>query len=428
MKRSDLSLTFAGVHLRAPVGVAPHAVFAPLGVDPKREAALLLRYAADGAGFVYTPVIRDEREHPPNMEPKGRFLLAKDKMGRHGMFCVADRERIQTRLEPGLELIRLLKLELPSDVPLFVNLTVSSPDPDAWVAHTKRLEAAGADVLELNASCPLGATAYEAAGRVGGDADIAPPLVPYALGDSPGELAAIVKAVTSAVDVPVGLKASAETGYPRLVNAAALYADSGLRFISEINSPMGLAGPDIERGGAGPYHGIDENPFAGVVGPWIRYLCYRNIAALAKWVPALDLAAVGGLTEPQHGVEAMMLGAKIVEVSSGMFFHGYHLVDRFLRYLSGFMSTHGHDSLDELRGVGVKYVKPSAAVAWPERELLPTWNDEACRGCGVCGENLCFAITMRDGRPSYDPGACGGCGLCAAVCPKGAISMQPAGG
>ena len=82
--------------------------------------------------------------------------------------------------------------------------------------------------------------------------------------------------------------------------------------------------------------------------------------------------------------------------------------------------------MEEFRGQGIPYVKPAATVAWPAQEMAPVWQDDLCTGCGVCGENLCFAITMKDRKPNFVLEDCGGCGLCVAACAQGAISMQTA--
>ncbi len=49
-----------------------------------------------------------------------------------------------------------------------------------------------------------------------------------------------------------------------------------------------------------------------------------------------------------------------------------------------------------------------------------------CHHCGVCIENCRFDAITYSNNYTVDPFACEGCALCQAICPSGAISMQPA--
>ncbi|MCL5958256.1 MAG: 4Fe-4S binding protein [Chloroflexi bacterium] len=419
---TDTHVDFAGLRLKHPIGVAPQAPFAP--VTPRQLADQLLRYVEEGASFVNTTSIRPEPEHPADKQPTGRFLRADrgagSKVSGAIIFTPAERDRIQHRLEWGLELIAILRKELPRGIPLIANLVHSRPDIETWVRHAKTIEEAGADLIELNPSCPLDQPAQS-------EGEETEEIVAEALGDSPAALSQIVSAVAAVVKVPVGIKFSPESGYPRLINAAYRYHKAGARYVACVNAPMSIAPPDIRRGGRGRYPGFDENPFAPIVGPWVRYLAYRNTAAIARFVPDLDIATVGGIVEGEHVVEALMLGAKTVELSSGILLKGIPFIRQAVRFLESYMDEMGFQSLDQIRGLGLQYIKAPSAIDWGMGRLRASIDPHRCNGCGICANNLCFAIRMNGDKPGVDVSTCSACSLCIAACPRGAISLAKGG-
>lgn len=414
---TNLEVFLAGKTLRNPIGVAPHAAFAPPGIDPDREIELLWRYVDEGVGFVYTPVIRPELHHPEGLKPTGSFQLARTSTGRQGFYAIADRERIQNRLSSGTRLIETLKRRLPSDVPVIANLMVSgehASDPARWAWLAAKVEEAGADLIELNPSCPVPSSSHDGTA-----------VVPYSLTDYPETVAEIIEAVSERVSVPVGVKLSGELGFAQLVNSVGKYCRTRLSFVTVINSPIGIAPPDIHRRGRGKYPGISQNPFAPVVGPWIRFICYRDVAAISKYYPSLQVAAVGGLVDPEHVVEAIMLGATAVELSSGIFFHGTKFISRCIKFLQEFMEKHGYKSVTEFRGLALPYITAVSQVDWALGRFVARIDEEKCNSCGICERNLCFAIVRRRGKPEVTESDCGACGLCVAICPRHAVDLVP---
>ncbi len=414
----DTRVDFAGIRLKHPIGVAPQAPFAP--VTARRLADQLLRYVEVGASFVDTTSIRPEPFHPPDKPPAGRFMRADKgpggKVAGALLFTPAERDRIQHRREWGLELIAILRKELPRDIPLIANVVHSRPDVETWVSHARTIAEAGADVIELNPSCPLDPP-------MNGDDEEPEDIVATSLGDSPEMLAGIVKEVVRAVKVPVGVKFSPESGYPRLINVAYRLHRAGARYVSCVNAPLSIAPPDIRRGGRGRYPGFDENPFAPLTGPWVRYFAYRNTAAISKFVPALDIATVGGIVEGEHIVESLMLGAKVVELSSAILLKGIPFIRHAIDYLNSYMTEMGYTSLEQVRGLGLQYIKPPATIDWGMGRLHSSIDLSKCNGCGICGNTLCFAITMNGKVPVVDVPNCSACSLCIAACPRGAISL-----
>ncbi len=422
----DLHVQFAGFDVRSPLGVAAQAPFAPPSISVDYMVDLLLKHVDEGAGFVHTPYVNAELAHPPNKLPTGRFLKAQSKaFGKQGMWCTAESYRIEMRLDAGLRLVDRLKSAVPEDVAVIANIMGPGAEPDAWAEHAAKFEAAGADIIELDVSCPLPAGAMGAV-----EAYITERIPEHAgvlLGDMPALTAAVTQAAVKACGIPVGVKFSAETGFPRLVGFAEQVKEAGASFITSINSPLSVAPPDIYNGGRSPYSMLDANAISPALGPWSRYLCYRNIGAISMFVPGMDQAAVGGLVEGAHVVEAIMLGAKICEFSSGTLWRGWSLLRRMNAFLTDYMKEQGYASLADFRGLGVQYIKPSDDIDYGLGRIAAKVDDSKCTGCGICCHNLCWAMSLdKDSDLAVcDESLCGACALCETVCPEGAVRLGP---
>jgi len=422
---TDLSVTFVGKKLRSPIGVGSHALVRAEH-DPQALCTHLKGYVDAGAGYVYTPFISPELKHPKGMAPVYKFqaMTAREPFAREGLLSATDAERIMSRLEEGLRLLDLLKKSLPSDVPVIANLIGPGSDPEGWAKHCKKFEDAGADIIELNCSCPIpAATASAVESYIAGDLSEAAGAL---LGDSPALLVPVVEAAVKAVKIPLGVKMTPETGFPRLVGLAEAIKKAGAKFITAINAPITCGPPDIYNDGKGKWAGIEDNLICGVQGPMNRYLCYRNMATISMFVPGIELAACGGLVEPEHVVEAMMLGARIAEFSAGLIWRGTRIISDTIEFLEkDYMPRMGYQSVDDFIGVGIKHIKPCEEVDWRMEECVSTTDPKRCVRCGICATGICDARSLKENplRLEVDEEMCYGCGLCLAVCPEHAVNI-----
>ncbi|KMY66348.1 hypothetical protein AAU61_17990 [Desulfocarbo indianensis] len=422
---SDLSVKFAGKKLRSPLGIASHAVFNGGLVDPLAEAEHLRKYVDQGAGFVYTPFINNEDEHPADAPPAWKFMNihSRSPFAMEGLLVATEARRIMCRLNPGLTLIETLRENLPDDVAVIANMIGPGADAEAWAEHCRLAQDSGADIIEMNVSCPIPAAEASAVTNYcrGELCEAAGAL----LGDSPNLLIPVVEAVVKAVDIPVGVKFTPETGFPRLVALAQGVRDAGAAFVSGINAPISVAPPDIYKGGQGKWPGLKDNPICAALGPWDRFLLYRNLGTISAFVPGIELTGIGGLVEPEHVVEAMMLGARICQLSSGLLWKGTGLIKECLDFLDSYMASQGYKSVEEFIGLGVQYIKPVEQLDWRCEDFLATVDDRLCTRCGRCATGICTARKLMENpsRIVIDSRLCVGCGLCQAICPENAVSM-----
>jgi len=176
-----------------------------------------------------------------------------------------------------------------------------------------------------------------------------------------------------------------------------------------------------------PIWSLGVNLWASVSGPCDRYSCYRNTAAVSIFCPGIDVAAVGGLVTPQHHVEAMMLGANITELSSGLFWKGTFIIKQTVDVLRRYMEDYDYETVEDFRGLGLKYFQPIGEADWKFGKVVAVTDYSKCNGCEICARNVCFAIYMKGRKARTIPEECTGCGLCEAICPQDARKVTATG-
>ena len=171
--------------------------------------------------------------------------------------------------------------------------------------------------------------------------------------------------------------------------------------------------------------GLSANPICAALGPWDRFLLYRNLGAISAFVPGIEQAAIGGLVEPEHIVEAMMLGARICEFSSGLLWKGTGIIEEALTFLSNYMDRMGYAGVEDFIGMGVKHIQPVEDLDWRNEDFIATVDDRLCTRCGRCANGICSARHLETNplRLVIDSRYCIGCGLCQSICPEDAVSM-----
>jgi len=437
---ADLRVNWAGVKMRNPIGVAPLNGAIGYARKPKVAADELMKHAEAGAGFVYISHTRPTRSSPAENKPALKFIKAQCPgfAKREGLFVTGDVEACVHYLDSSLETLSIVKKQLPDDVPVIGDVSGFGADPDSWAKIAKEFEDAGADAIELDTACPITIVSSEKMeGSVTVDTiagidtkemetlrklNLAP-----SVGDTPEVLGPIVRACADAVEVPIGVKPSAEAGFPKCVAIAKICADNGATFVTNINAPLSVAPPQIYNNGRSPYESVNFrlNPIGAVSGPWDRYQCYKTTATIAFFVPEIDVAAVGGIVNSEHVVEMLMLGAKHVHLSSGLFWKGRKFITDSVAFLDRFMDEHGYEKMTDLIGIGLKHMGfVDSSIDWEEDKIATRVDKEKCIQCGVCTDFYCpVPTTGDDGFPFIDESLCQGCGLCVAICPGNALSV-----
>jgi len=358
-----------------------------------------------------------------------------------GTYCLSDPYIFTHSLHGTLEVIRILKEQLPPDVPIVGDIIGSGADPTGWVKAARLMVQAGCALIEIDASCPFTAGTVAAERREYAHTAVTPEVeselaqmgICYLLADSPDPLYRVTRAVVEAVNVPVGVKISPESGFPRNLIVMKTIARAGARFAASVNAPLTVAPPDVKNGGKPIYPAMGINPVTCFTGPWIYPMVTRNIGTGAVFVPELDHSAVGGIVSPQQAIELLMMGAKHIGLASAIYMtEGVRGIRRFTHSVSTYLDEHGYESVDQLVGAAKKYIQPvTSETDWGHGRVVARVDYDKCTECGRCIEGYCFGAIIEDdkakGRPIVKEELCGACGFCVLICPENAYALAEAG-
>lgn len=302
---------------------------------------------------------------------------------------------------------------------VIANMMGPGEDLDGWSTLARRLENAGADMIEMNMSCPnVGLMAQQLKVE-------APPELGAALGQNPALAGEVTKHVAAAVKIPVMAKMTPEAN-------TALVAEQcfkgGAAAVSAINCPQSLPSVDIYNDGKPLYANTTNQSFAGLCGPWIRPLAYRHVAQIRNRVPDLPIAGGGGLMTWRHVVEMIMYGATVTTFCSLFYIKGFKVLPVFAEKIEQFMEEKGYQAFSDFRGAALKHIVTPDKVTYID-DIIPQIDYEKCNGCGICTNvGHCNVISIEEEKGKKRavvtrPKECYGCSVCYWLCARHAISM-----
>lgn len=220
-------------------------------------------------------------------------------------------------LTPDLYVRQLVRLKTALRIPIIASL--NGRRPGGWIDHARRLEAAGADALELNL---------------------------YGLPTDPDLDAAtleadqlfIVREVAGSVSIPVTVKLSPTYSAPA-------------NFIRQIQL-SGASGVVLFNRFYQPDFSIDELE----VHPQLRLSDSSELLTRLRWLAivsphvGLSLAASGGIHTSTDLIKALLAGAHVGQVVSCVLRHGAAALPPILDGLRAWMREHEYASVAQARG------------------------------------------------------------------------------
>jgi dihydroorotate dehydrogenase (NAD+) catalytic subunit len=127
------------------------------------------------------------------------------------------------------------------------------------------------------------------------------------------DTAAAIEAVTSAVDLPVWAKLTAQVS--GIVEIAAVAHEAGAAAVTVTNTLLGMAiDPD-----SGRYRIGSGAAGAGLSGPAIHPVAVRAVHDVHVALPDLPIVGVGGVASAADAVELLLAGASAIQVGTATF-------------------------------------------------------------------------------------------------------------
>ena len=435
----DLSVKFGGIEFKNPVSIASLSPCAPWGHWPPEKDApeiqmkMWRKYYENGVGSIVTGTIY--HEDLPGAHGVNRFypITTRGFAVREGLLSRTNYPQTPMSRTNSMESIRRAKKEF-TDVRIIASLRTPGVDTADWANMVLEAQQAGADMIELNFGNLWGTNTAKTKVNVieQGMSELREkiPKTGISLGLVPEMASKIVAGIKARTSIPLIIKITPELGFYRLLAAMELYREAGAAGLTCDHSFYSTIPPDIYRGGEPKNSTV--NTWVGTQGPWTRFACYRDVPAVTKYGNGLDVQACGGLVIPEHCIEIMMLGAKTVQLSSGLFWNGINFSGRVLNFMRKYMEEQGYNSVNDFIGLGLRYFvemeKSREELTAQVGKVVAQIDYDKCKeSCDVCRDNWCFATTIEGDRVGVDIELCSGCNLCVIRCPHGARSMRRIG-
>lgn len=303
----DLSTTYLGLKLRTPL--------VPSAAAPLTEEIDNIRRLEDaGAAAVVLHSLFEEQLRAD------RLALAQAMTEGTESFAEALTyfpEPDEFKIGPETYLEHIRKAKEAVKIPIIASLNGSSPG--GWTDYAKQIQQAGADALELNIYYIV--------------ADME-----MTSGDVEQTYIDILKAVKSAVTIPVAVKLS--PFFSNMANMASRLDGAGADGLVLFNR---FYQPDIHL------ETLEVEPNILLSTPMAMRLPLRWIALLYGRVKA-SLAATSGIHRATDVLKMLMVGASVTEVCSVLLRHGVTRLSAIERDLREWMEQHEYESVSQLQG------------------------------------------------------------------------------
>jgi len=394
MSVKDLSIYFLGGHFDNPFCLAS----SPVGncYEMCRKA-----YQA-GWGGVYFKSVAPASFVINEVSP--RF----DTLKKEGTDFVGFKNMEQTSERPfedSMADMARLKKEFPNKVLI---ASIMGPTEADWTELARRATATGADMLELNFSCPQMTTH-----AMGSD-----------VGANPKLCEKYVRAARRGTDLPIIAKMT--PNITDMVPSAEAALRGGAAGISAINTVKSIANLDLQNLVGMPM--IDgKSSVSGYSGKAVKPIALRFVNELSQRIPGVQISGIGGIETWEDAAEFILLGARNLQVCTAIMEYGYRIIDDLTSGLAYYMEERGVDHLEDLVGLASANMLPAEELD-RSYKVYPAFDMDKCVGCGRCcvscydGAHQALAWDEETRRPVLDRERCVGCHLCALVCPAHAIS------
>ncbi len=310
-------------------------------------------------------------------------------------------------LEENISFLIKLKENYPSKI---IVASIMGQNEDEWTYLAKRMEKAGADIIECNFSCP-----HMSGEGLGSDVGTNPVLVSlYTKAARRGtSLPILAKMTPNITNMEIPAKAAIDAG------ATGIAAINTIKSIMNVNLDTFATGPDVEgKSSIGGYSGKAVKPIA------LRFIYDMKTCEELKDTP---ISGMGGIETWKDAAEFLAMGCENLQITTAVMQYGYRIIEDLKDGLSRYLGSAGYQSVSELVGKALPHLIPADQL---NRDSIcyPNFDRSQCVGCGRCylscfdGGHQALRQNETTGKPILEAKKCVGCHLCVTVCPTGAIT------
>ncbi|MCY0096272.1 NAD-dependent dihydropyrimidine dehydrogenase subunit PreA [Hoeflea ulvae] len=392
---ADLSTNFLGIKSPNPFWLA--------SAPPTDKAYNVERAFEAGWGGVVWKTLGEAGPPVVNVNgPRYGAIWGPDRrlLGLNNIELITDRD-----LEINLREIAEVKRRWP-DRAMIVSIMVPCEE-QSWKAILPRVEATGADGIELNFGCPHGMSERGMGAAVGQVPEYIQMVAEWCKHYS--SMPVIVKLTPNITDIRYPARAAKAGG-----------ADA----VSLINTISSIVSVDLDN--FAPVPTIDgKGSHGGYCGPAVKPIALNMVAEIARDAETrgLPISGIGGIQTWRDAAEYIALGCGTVQVCTAAMTYGFKIVEEMTQGLSDWMDEKGYATLADFQGRAVPNV-----TDWQYLNLnyitKARIDQDLCIKCGrchiACEDTSHQAITaMVDGVRHFEvmDDECVGCNLCVNVCP-----------
>ena len=395
MVKKDLSITFLGVKFPNPFCLSS----SPVGNDYDMCAKA---YDVGWGGVVFKTI--GPKSYVIN-EVSPRF----DTLSKEGEPFVGFKNMEQIAehsLEENLADLARLKKDYPNNVLI---ASIMGNDEESWEDLARKVTEAGADMIEMNLSCPQ--------------------MTSHAMGSDVGANPELCRKYCQAVKrgSKLPMMAKMTPNITDMVEVAKACLEGGADGIAAINTIKSICNVDLNKKIGMPIVN-GKSSISGYSGKAVKPVALRFIQQLRTGIPGVQISGIGGCETWEDAAEFILVGARTIQVTTGIMQYGYRIVEDMCNGLMHYMEEQKVDHLEDLVGLANQNIIPAEEL---DRDYIvyPEIDNDKCVGCGRCyiscydGAHQAMEWDEEKRRPHCNHDKCVGCLLCGHVCPVGAISQ-----